>query len=254
MSSIPVRLMVWLLLWTATAGLSRAGVDTLKGTEEIEDGIIYSWADCNAEWGGEDCRRYNSGAITNLQVGINGAAKERRALVKLPGWDRVVPDSSTLLLYYKGGADTMERTIFLYPVTTQFFEGSEFDNNLGNYPDEDSGVTWYHAYLDEGDGDSVNWTNPGGDYITAVACTVTVSDTHYYEIGDFNRILNYWDTSGNDYGFILINENAFPANSSIKTFGTTEGDTVRDPIVLLFYPSEMTGRRRQIVMEHLRSD
>lgn len=237
-----------ILGFTALACIAPAAVDTLKGTLDVEDCIIYSWADCNSEIYDEDCRRYNAGSITNLQVGISGPGWERRALLKLPGWDEKMPDSSKLLLYLKGEADATDRRIFLYPVTTPFFEGSELSWNLGDYPDPDSGATWYHAWLDVGDGDSSNWSSSGGDYTTAVACTLWANDTGVYLSFDgFNSILNYWDTSGNAYGFILINENAFPANTSMKNFGTTEGDISKVPMVILYYPGEAISRRLRMI-------
>ncbi len=227
---------------------SPAAVDTLKGTSDIEDCVIYSWANCNSEINGEDCRRYNAGSTTNLQVGVSGVVRERRALLKLPGWDGTIPDSSKLLLYHKGGADSADRKIFIYPVTTRFYEGSEFSYNLGDYPNPDSGATWHHAWLDTGDGDSSNWSSSGGDYTTAVACTLLVNDTGaYLSFDDFNRILHYWDTSGTAYGFILINENAFPANTSMKTFGTTEGDGSKVPMVILYYRDDTISRRLHMI-------
>jgi len=233
---------------TALVCSSLEAVATLKGTLDVEDCIIYSWADCNSEIYDEDCRRYNAGSITNLQVGISGPGWERRALLKLPGWDEKMPDSSKLLLYLKGEADATDRRIFLYPVTTPFFEGSELSWNLGDYPDPDSGATWYHAWLDVGDSDSSNWSSSGGDYTTAVACTLWANDTGVYLSFDgFNSILNYWDTSGNAYGFILINENAFPANTSMKNFGTTEGDISKVPMVILYYPGEAISRRLRMI-------
>lgn len=232
-----------------------AAVDTLKGTWDIEDCIIYSWENCNSEITGEDCRRYNAGSITNLQVGISGTNRERRALFILPGWNGTMPDSSKLLLYHKGGADTVARKIFLYPVTTQFFEGTELAYNLGDYPDPDSGATWNHAWLDVGDGDSSNWSSSGGDYTTGVSCTLLVNDTGtYLTFDDFNRILNYWDTSGNDYGFILINENVFPSKTSLKTFGTTEGDSSKAPVVILYYRDEAAVMRRCRVVKFMVND
>ena len=233
---------------TALACSSPAAVDTLKGTSDIEDCIIYSYANCNDEIQGEDCRRYNAGSITNLQVGISGVGAERRALLKIPGWDETIPDSSKLMLYLKGEVDATDRKIFLYPVTTPFFEGSELSWNLGNYPDPDSGATWYHAWLDVGDGDSSNWSSPGGDYTTAIACTLLANDTGtYLSFDGFNRILNYWDTSGNNYGFILINQNVFPVNTSMKNFGTTEGDSSKVPMVLLYYHGEEISRRLRMI-------
>ncbi len=225
-----------------------AAVDTLKGTSDIEDCTIYSWANCNSEITGEDCRRYNSGSITSLQVGVSGVSTERRTLLSLPGWDRTMPDSSKLLLYCKGEADGVDRKIFLYPVTTQFYEGTELSYNLGDYPDPDSGATWNHAWLDVGDGDSSVWSSAGGDYTTAIACTVTVTDTgQYFAFGDFNRILNYWDTSGSAYGLILINENAFPGNTTMKTFNATEGDSASGPLVILYYGGAAVSWRLRMI-------
>jgi len=232
--------------------LVSARVDTLKGTSDIEDCVIYSWADCNSEITGEDCRRYNAGAITNLQVGNSDVSRERRALIIIPGWDGTMPDSSKLQLYCKGETDANDRRIFLYPVTTQFFEGTELSYNLGDYPDPDSGATWNHAWLDVGDGDSSNWSSPGGDYTTAVACTAFVTGTNqYFTFDHFNRILSYWDSSGNRDGVILINENAFPANTSMKTFGTTEGNNTEWPLVILYYSDRVNRSRRLRIMELL---
>jgi hypothetical protein len=246
---------ILMLLIVAPLSHAPAAVDTLKGTSAIEDCIIYSWADCNGEITGEDCRRYNAGSITNLQVGNSDAGRERRALLWLPGWDGTVPDSSKLLLYCKGEMDAADRKIFLYPVTTQCFEGTELSYNLGDYPDPDSGATWMHAWLDVGNGDSSNWISPGGNYTSSVACTAIVTGTNqYFAFTKFNRILNYWDTSGNDYGVILINESAFPANTSMKTFGTTEGDSTKWPLVILYYPDEITDRRRLEVIKMLKGE
>ncbi len=225
-----------------------ADVDTLKGTSDIEDCIIYSWEDCNVEIADEDCRRYNSGLISNLSVGNSGVMWQRRSLIMLPGWNDTLPDSSKLLLYCKTEADANDRKIFLYPVTKQIFEGSEIAYNLGDYPDPDSGATWNHSWLDVGDGDSSNWSSPGGDYTTAVACTTTITGTgQYFSFDNFNRILAYWDTSGNDYGCILINEGAFPANTSMKTFGTTEGDSSKWPVVILYYSDVTVSRRARMI-------
>lgn len=234
---------------TVPAGNIVATVDTLKGTQDIEDCVIYSWADCNTEVNDEDCRRYNSGSITNLQAGLSGVNAECRSLLKLPGWDGAVPDSSKLLLYCKGETDGADRKFFLYPLTTQFLEGTELLYNTGDYPDPDSGATWNHIWLDVGDGDSSVWSSAGGDYTTAIACTVTVTDTgQYFAFDDFNRILNYWDTSGNTYGFILINENAFPGNTSMKTFSATEGSSSQWPQVILYYTDTVTTWRRRRVI------
>lgn len=244
-----LNLMMAALQVLLIASVAAAAVDTLRGTSAIEDGIIYSWANCNIDVTGEDCRRYNAGAITYIQIGAAEAGEERRALLRVPGFNGVLPDSSKLLLYCFGEVDAGDRKIFAYPVTRRFFEGTELAYNIGDYPNPDSGVTWNHAYLDVGAGDSSNWTSPGGDYTTAVACTMIVTDTgQYFAFNKFNRILNYWDTSGNDFGCILINQNAFPANTSMKTFRSTEGDTIRDPMVLLYYPdSVVTWRRRSVI-------
>jgi len=244
-----------LMLCGLTAICARAGVDTLKGTANIEDAVIYSWEDCDRETTGEDCRRYNAGNLTLLPIGNTAAGNERRVLFRLPGWDGVLPDSSKLLIYCTSESDGVDRKLFLYPLTVRIYEGSEVKYNLGDYPDPDSGVTWYHAYLDVGDGDSSTFTTPGGDYTTAVACTTTITGSNqYFGFDHFNRILNYWDTSGQDYGLIIINQNAFPANSSSKIIRATESSSSEHPLVLL-YAADETGfgpRRRRVVLSRLR--
>jgi len=223
-------------------------VDTLKDTSEVVDCFIYSWESCNPEEFGEDCRRFNAGGIAGAPVGKTAGIQERRMLFALPGWNDTIPDSSELLVYCFFETDTVDRRIFLYPLTRQFYEGSEVDYNLGNYPDPDSGATWLHAYLDDGDADSVMWTTSGGDYTTAVACTTMVTNIgEYFSFRDFNRILTYWDTSGSAYGFILINENATPTFTSSKAIKSSESSTSTQPMVLLYSAEESDGlyRRRR---------
>jgi len=228
--------------------MAAAGADTLKSQVEIIDGTIYSWKNCNSEVYGENCQRYNAGGVRNLGVGRVGD-DERRSIFGVPGWDGVMPDSSHLLLYCKAENDSNNRRVFIYPLTAGFIEGSELAWGWGDYPDPDSGVTWLHAWLDTGDRDSCGWSMPGGDFTSAVACTVLVSDTgRYVRTRSFNRVLSFWDSSGQDYGFIAINQNAAPSDHSLKVFGSSEGDTLCRPMVVLFYPDTMqagTGVRRR---------
>ncbi|MEA2030705.1 MAG: hypothetical protein U9N55_03805 [candidate division Zixibacteria bacterium] len=244
-------LLTTFVCFALTTDVAQSGVDTLKGTADIEDCHIYGYSNCNSEQTGEECRRFNSGGLTFFRIG-NVSTKPHRALIKIPGWDGIIPDSSKFLIYCAYENDGNDRKIFLYPLTKQIFEGTEVAALVGDYPDPDSGATWNHAWLDAGDSDSLSWTTSGGDYITDVACTTTVSDTgQYFAFEQFNRILNYWDTSGNDYGFILINENAFPVNTARKTFRSTESSTGLSPMVLL-YTTDTTestsGRRRKITV------
>ncbi len=225
-----------------------AGVDTLKSTSDIEDCTIYSFEDCDSETSGEDCRRYNSGGMVQLRIGRT-MANSHRSLVRIPGWDETIPDSSKFLFYCIYESDIVDRKFILYPITTDFYEGTESEALIGNYPDPDSGATWNHAYLDVGDSDSLNWTTAGGDYNTAIACTATVTGIdQYFAFDNFNRILNYWDTSGNDYGFMIINEDAFPVNVSLKVFRASEGSSSQNPMLLLYtnVAVEHTYRRRRI--------
>jgi len=223
-----------ILILLLVPGVILAEVDTLKGTDNIEDCTIYSYANCDTETSSEDCQRYNSGGIVQLRIG-NTFTDSHRGLLRIPGWDHTVPDSSKFMLYCIYESDAIDRKFFLYPLTTQFFEGTETEALIGNYPDPDSGATWNHAWLDIGDSDSLNWSTAGGDYCTDVACTATVTGIgQYFSFNNFNRILNFWDTSGNDYGFIIINENAFPANATLKTFKTSEGSSSQYPLLLLY--------------------
>ena len=84
---------LWYVAATAMFALAPAwgAVDTLRGTSDTEDCTIYSWANCNSEVSEEDCRRYNAGGITSLPVGLSGPGQERRALLRLPGWDGTIP-------------------------------------------------------------------------------------------------------------------------------------------------------------------
>jgi len=228
---------------------SLAGVGTLKGTTDIEDAVVYSWADCDGESSGEECRRYNTGNLILLPVGNNDAGQGHNVFFRLPGWDGVLPDSSKLQVYCRYERDAGDRKLFLYPLTVRIYEGNEEKYNVGDYPEPDSGVTWNHAYLDVGDGDSSNFSSPGGDYNTGIACTTTITGVNqYFTFDNFNRILNYWDTSGQDYGFAIINQDAFPGNTSRKTLRSSEGSSSEYPLVLLFTADEnqLGSRRRRI--------
>ncbi len=226
-----------------------AAVDTLWDTTDILDGVIYSYTDCNAEAFGENCRRYNGGGVYHLAAGKSSSVKEKRALFQMPGWDGEIPDSAEFRLYIYTESDSLDRRLFLHPVIRAFWMGEEASYGLGNYPDPDSGATWLHAHLDVGDADSVLWTAEGGDYTAAVACTATVSKTGAYaSFRGFNRILQYWDTSRTDFGFIVINENAAPADKSSKAFKSSEAGTGLAPLAILYTTDAPSSvRRRQTV-------
>ena len=93
------------------------------------------------------------------------------------------------------------------------------------------------------------WNSPGGDYTTAVACTTVFSVPETYQtFNHFNRILNYWDTSGTSHGLALINENAFPANTAAKVVKSSEGPPEYVPLLVLYYPDTLqTTRRRRLI-------
>ncbi len=240
----------------ASTGMVSARVDTLKDTSDVEDCLIYSYENCDGEETGENCRRFNGGGVSNMGVGNDGFTDEKRVLFKLPGWNDTIPDSSELKVYCYIQGSILPRKLFLYPLTREFFESNENRHNLGYYPDPDSGATWLHAYLDVGDGDSVSWTSAGGDYTTGVACTTNITGTgQYFTMRNFNRILNYWDTSGTNYGFILINENDNPTINSQKIIKSSETGPGYYPLVLLYTADSCakTVRRSQVIRSLLRN-
>ncbi len=238
-------------LLVCASGFSAVVVDTLKGTSDVQDCTIYNYTGCDGERPGENCQRYNAGNIYNLGTGgIGGFNKKRRTLIMLPGWDGTVPDSSEFKVWCKLEASTTDFTMLLYPVTTQWYEGEEVTAGIGDFPDPDSGATWLHAYLDVGDGDSVNWTSSGGDYLTDIACSTTITDTgQYFTFSNFNRILNYWDTSGSNYGFILM-MTGLPANTNDKVIRSTKYADTTTPIAILYSTgsdAQPSRRRRRII-------
>lgn len=229
-----------------------AAVDTLYDSTNIEDCIIYDHENCVTEISGENCMRYNGGNVINMGVGNIGATQGKRVLMQIPGWDGTVPDSARLEIYCYVESDATDRKLFAYPLTTLFYEGTEVSYNKGDYPDPDSGATWNHAWLDVGDDDSLNWTTAGGDYTTSVACTTTITGTgQYFGFGGFERILNYWDSTGNNYGIVLINENAFPANTSSKVIKSSESGSGYHPLLLLFTADSLAVVRRRGVIKSL---
>jgi hypothetical protein len=237
-----------LLLMALPEPEALAAVDTLRGTADIADAMLIGYTNCVGEISDEDCRRFNTGGASWLSSGTVGIGQESRTVIALPGWNGIVPDSARLELYCFREGDTVDRRVMAYPLTTPFIEGTELDYGVGNYPDPDSGVTWYHAYLDVGDGDSLNWSTAGGDYTTVVACTAIVADTSGWVVfSHFERLLALWDSTGMAYGCILINENAFPVNSTQKSFYSSESATGLGPRVVLYRSDGLRGsmRRRQ---------
>jgi len=238
-------LIIWLLVVSCPAS-SEARVDTIKGAANVEDALIYGYPTCDPEAYLEDCRRYNAGGVGRLSVGEDGI-DECRGLISLPGWDGLMPDSSTLLLYCCEEADAADRRVFLYPLSRSFIVGTENVNDVGAYPVSDSGVTWNHAWLDIGDADSLLWDNPGGDFQLAPACTTVVTSSGAVcAFRGFNRVLQYWDTTAGPNAVILIGAQEFPVNTSRKTFVSTEGVAAYRPALLLYHTdSTVAGSRRR---------
>ena len=235
-----------LLFACLSAGDAAARVDTLSDTCEVRDCVVYSYENCNSDIEGEDCRRYNGGGVINMGIGSSGPSRSRRVLMQFPGWDGVVPDSSAMRIFCIYEDDPLDRRIFLYPVTSGFFEGTETAYTLGDYPEPDSGATWLHSWLDVADGDSTLWISPGGDYTAAVACTALFTNVQAYQtFSHFNRILNYWDTSASTHGIVLINEDAFPANTAAKVVKSSESPPEYAPLLLLYYPDTVSASRRR---------
>lgn len=227
-----------------------ASVDTLQDTTEIYDCIIYGYTGCVSDISGENCTRYNGGNVVNFLVGNASTGAESRLLFSFPGWDGTIPDSAAFEIYCYLENDNVDRKIFLYPLTRQIYEGTENEYNIGGYPDPDSGATWNHAWLDDGDSDSLSWFTPGGDYLPTVACTTIITNNNqYFKFKNFERILNYWDTSGNSYGVILINENIFPANISGKTIRSSEGPISTAPLMLMYLTDTATVSRRRPLID-----
>jgi len=209
-------------------------VDTLSDTSDIYDAVLYNYANCDGDVVGEDCFRYNAGGLYTGRVGTAGG-NFSTIVMSFPGWDGVVPDSSELVLYCLGENATTDKDLICYPLTTAFIEGNELKSNAGDYPNPDSGVTWNHAYLDDGDADSLNWTTAGGDYTTAVACTVSITNaTAYFSLKPFNRILNYMDTSSTYYGVRFLVSPATPLFNTGKTFRLSETGTGTEPRLILY--------------------
>ncbi|MDF1544478.1 MAG: hypothetical protein P1R58_05180 [bacterium] len=240
--------LLFLILYCPARGM----VDTLRDTSEINDALIFDYENCTSELQGEDCRRFNGGKVINLGVGTVSVGAQRRALFSWPGWDGSVPDSAFFEVYISSENDTQDRKLFVYPLTTAFIEGTESTYGIGNYPDPDSGVTWNHAWLDDGDSDSLNWSSAGSDFTTAIACTTVVTQAgQYFRFDNFERIIQYWDSTGNDYGVVLVNENAFPGNSTAKVIKSSEAGAPWGPLLILYGPSaeSISYRRRQVESE-----
>lgn len=252
MRRVVQRIGLAVVVGTMIGATVSARVDTLKDTSDFRDCILYQQISCNPEVTGENCQRFNGGRVINMGVGNIGCCDESRIVYELPGWNDTIPDSSELKVYCYVESHINWRYLIAYPLTKQTFEGDENQHNIGDYPNPDSGATWLHAYLDVGDADSVSWTSAGGDYNTAVACSVLITGTgQYFTMRHFNRMLTYWDTSGANYGFILINANDFPENLSKKVIKSSESGVGYYPLVLMYTADSTLAMRRSRTVRSL---
>lgn len=221
-------------------------VDTLSDTSEVYDAFLVGYDACDPEEVGEDCHRYNTGATMFGYVGRQ-SLDEQRMVLSFPGWTGVMPDSSELQLYCNYEANATDHIVAAYPLTAEFIEGTEL-GNAGGYPDPDSGVTWNHRYLDDGDADSLDWSSAGGDYTTAIACSVTITASgQYFSLRNFNRILNYMDTSGTYYG-VLLQLITTPAFNNGKRFRASETDYSTPPLLITYSTAPVDSAVGQVIM------
>jgi hypothetical protein len=92
-------------------------------------------------------------------------------------------------------------------------------------------VTWIHAFYD-----TVNWTNPGGDYDVGVSATAVVTGLGKYQWSTPQMAADVqdWLDNGGNYGWILIGDEA--SNFTTRRFDSRENtNPANRPVLTVTY-------------------
>ncbi len=172
-------------------------------------------------------------AGTTNQPGIRRAALHfDMAGSQIPAGSTV--DSATLTLHMSrtaGGA----ATVSLHRLTADWGEaGSEAPGAEGEgTPAQVGDATWIHTFFDSG-----QWTNPGGDFVTAPIASTTVQGTGLYTwtstAAMISDVQSWLDNPAGNFGWIIIGDESQPLTA--KRFGSRDNDIPGNrPTLTIFY-------------------
>ena len=170
---------------------------------------------------------FSNGAAEHLfsgRVGPQGDLQIRRAVLHFDLTD-ALPDeallqSVSLRLYHTRTETSVAPTFSLHRLTRDWGEGtSSFFGGLGA-PSTEGDATWIHTFYD-----SMQWQQPGGDFVSEASASLEVSTEGPYvwesTDGLLNDVMHWLEYPEENFGWILIsNEQVF--DKTAKQFGSRE--------------------------------
>jgi hypothetical protein len=181
----------------------------------------------------------SNGAGQFVFAGLTNQPQARRAALHFDVAGSQIPagstiDSVTLTLHMSrtaGGA----ATVSLHRFTTAWGEaGSNSPGAEGTGTVPESGdATWIHTFFDTG-----QWSNAGGDFVTAATASTVVQGTGFYTWASsadmVSDIQDWLDNPASNFGWIVIGDETTPVTA--KRFDSRENDVVENrPSLTIFY-------------------
>ena len=187
----------------------------------------------------EEDASLSNGAGAYFFAGNNADQAARRALIAFD-IGAVVPPGSTIemaeLRLVMSRTNLADNTIDLHRVTAAWGEASSraAGNEGGGAPAAEGDATWSHRKWPD-----APWTNPGGDFESAVSASTAVdsSGTIYAwsDSGMVQDVQTWLDDPIRNFGWILVGES--PSAATAKRFDSRKGNPAAAPqLTITFTP------------------
>ena len=180
----------------------------------------------------------SNGAGQFIFAGMTNQPKIRRGALNFDVSGSGIPtgstiDSATLTLNMSrtaGGAATvsLHRFTATWGEAGSIAPGAEGEGTAPQTGD----VTWIHTFFNSG-----QWTNPGGDFVSAPTASTTVQGTGFYSwtsAAMVSDIQGWLDNPADNFGWILIGDESTPVTT--KRFDSRQNDVSQNrPKLTVFY-------------------
>ena len=163
-----------------------------------------------------------AGELFAGRVGSNSGTTIRRAVMafdlsKIPVGSTVT-EASLDLTVSRAGTGSGPESMSLHKLTADWGEGSSSGGGQGA-PATSGDATWVHRFFD-----TSTWTNPGGNFVSTVSATTTVSgggDTPRWSAAGMVTNVQAWvDTPATNFGWILLGNESTPR--TVKRFNSKD--------------------------------
>ncbi|MFO0828011.1 MAG: DNRLRE domain-containing protein [Phycisphaerales bacterium] len=212
---------------------SLASADTLAVTSVADNTLI---EDPDGAW--------SLGAAYNFyvgRVGVNGGGTIRRGVIRfdvsaIPAGSTI--QSVTLKLYCSKTGNTLSSTVSLKRLTNSFGEGASFAFGGAGAESEPGDATWLHRSYP-----NVFWNTPGGDFVSTVSASRSVTTVGYYtwnSTAQFVADVQSWvNAPATNLGWLVQgNETTL---QSVKRFDAHETQGITRPILTVTYVPPVFG-------------